>query len=157
MGMYLTPADLVPFARIDEDKASIMIDDAEAMAAMVAPCLLDPAFLADPAYAGPARAIIRAAVLRWEDAGNGAVQQETVGPFSHTLDTRQSRRGMFYPSEVEQLRQLCTRFAGSASSGAFAIDMAPTVTAHPPWCAYELGATYCSCGVDIAGAPIYEA
>jgi hypothetical protein len=41
-------------------------------------------------------------------------------------------------------------------SGAFSIDMAPTSTVHLPWCAYSLGALYCSCGVDIAGYPIYE-
>lgn len=40
--------------------------------------------------------------------------------------------------------------------GAFAFDMAPTVSAHLPWCAITLGANYCSCGVDIAGSPIYE-
>lgn len=40
--------------------------------------------------------------------------------------------------------------------GAFAFDMAPTVSAHLAWCAITLGANYCSCGVDIAGYPIYE-
>ena len=33
--MYLTPADLAPFATIDEAKASAMIEDAEASAAPV--------------------------------------------------------------------------------------------------------------------------
>lgn len=40
--------------------------------------------------------------------------------------------------------------------GAFAFDMAPTVTAHLYWCSLTMGAAYCSCGVDIAGEPIYE-
>lgn len=40
--------------------------------------------------------------------------------------------------------------------GAFAFDMAPPVSTHLDWCALSLGATYCSCGVDIAGYPIYE-
>lgn len=40
--------------------------------------------------------------------------------------------------------------------GAFAFDMAPNVSVHLDWCALSLGATYCSCGVDISGYPIYE-
>lgn len=43
------------------------------------------------------------------------------------------------------------------SSGAFAIDMVQASGAgHLPWCSLNLGALYCSCGVDIAGVPIYE-
>lgn len=42
-------------------------------------------------------------------------------------------------------------------SGAFAIDMVPSLgSAHLPWCSLAFGATYCSCGVDIAGEPILE-
>lgn len=41
-------------------------------------------------------------------------------------------------------------------SGAFAIDMVPAASAHLPWCSLNFGATYCSCGVDIAGFPIFE-
>lgn len=43
------------------------------------------------------------------------------------------------------------------TSGAFAIDMVSSGPAHLEWCARMLGANYCSCGVDIAGYPIYEA
>jgi len=41
-------------------------------------------------------------------------------------------------------------------SGAFALDMVGTSTSHLPWCSLMFGATYCSCGVDIAGVPIFE-
>lgn len=41
-------------------------------------------------------------------------------------------------------------------SGAFAIDMVGTSSAHLPWCSLNFGANYCSCGVDIAGYPIFE-
>ena len=45
----------------------------------------------------------------------------------------------------------------TAPSGAFAIDMAPQAGAgHLPWCSLAFGAAYCSCGVDIAGKPIFE-
>lgn len=41
-------------------------------------------------------------------------------------------------------------------AGAFSIDMGPTCATHLAWCSIMLGATYCSCGVDIAGFPIFE-
>lgn len=40
--------------------------------------------------------------------------------------------------------------------GAFAFDMARSNSVHQPWCSLLMGATYCSCGADIAGYPIYE-
>lgn len=40
--------------------------------------------------------------------------------------------------------------------GAFAISMVGAGTSHLPWCVLMLGAAYCSCGVDIAGRPIFE-
>jgi hypothetical protein len=40
--------------------------------------------------------------------------------------------------------------------GAFSVDMVGTSSAHLPWCSLMMGAAYCSCGVDIAGVPIYE-
>lgn len=42
------------------------------------------------------------------------------------------------------------------ASGAFSIDMVGSSSAHLPWCSLMLGASYCSCGVDIAGYPIFE-
>ena len=41
-------------------------------------------------------------------------------------------------------------------SGAFSLDMVGGSSVHLPWCSLMLGANYCSCGVDIAGVPIYE-
>lgn len=41
-------------------------------------------------------------------------------------------------------------------SGAFAIDMVPGIGAtHDLACSLRFGAVYCSCGVDIAGKPIF--
>jgi len=42
------------------------------------------------------------------------------------------------------------------TSGAFALDMVGFSSAHLAWCSSMFGAVYCSCGVDIAGQPIYE-
>lgn len=44
-----------------------------------------------------------------------------------------------------------------ASSGAYSVDMANlSGSLHLPWCSLMFGAVYCSCGVDIAGTPIFE-
>jgi len=43
------------------------------------------------------------------------------------------------------------------STGAFTVDMAAGgAAAHLPWCTLYFLGGYCSCGVDIAGRPIYE-
>lgn len=111
--------DLTPFAPdIDAEKAQAMIDDALALAARVAPCITS----ADFAYPEAARAIIRGAVLRWNESGTGAMQSQTAGPFGVQVDTRQPRRGMFWPSEIQDLASLC---ANSASGKAFEVDTAP--------------------------------
>ena len=115
----LTPDDLTAFASIDEAKAQAMIDDALALAALVAPCII----LEDFAYAAAAKAILRGAILRWHEAGSGALQAQQAGPFGQTLDTRQQRRGMFWPSEIESLQQLC--LDGNPSGGAFEVDTMP--------------------------------
>ncbi len=41
-------------------------------------------------------------------------------------------------------------------SGAFSIVPTPPYNLHLPWCSSMFGALYCSCGVDIAGEPIFE-
>ncbi len=109
----ITIADLEPFADIEIGKAQAMIDDATAMAARVAPCITRSDF----PYPDAARAILRGAILRWNDAGTGAVQTQQAGPFSQTLDTSKVRRAMFWPSEIEQLQELC----GPTGGGAFTI------------------------------------
>ena len=146
--VVVTRADLAPFASIDDAKADEMIADAIAMAAIVAPCILTDEF----EHGAAAKAIIRGAILRWNDAGSGAFSQTTTGPFGATMDTRTQRRGMFWPSEITDLQKLCA----SSSGGAFAIDTAPGGTVHAETCSLVFGALYCSCGADIAGFPLYE-
>jgi len=163
MGMFIIPADLAPFADIDATKAASMIEDSEAMSILAAPCLPDLLVAPDgetPSGAALRRAklaalkaILRGAILRWHDAGSGAIQQVQVGPFGQSLDTRQQRKGMFWPSEIEQLQSLC---ATSDPSKAFSVDTVGGCSAHLPWCSLMFGALYCSCGVDIAGEPIFE-
>jgi hypothetical protein len=150
----LTTEDLLPFAAIEETKAQAMIDDALALAARVAPCILTDAF----EYGAAAKAILRGAILRWNDSGSGALQAQAAGPFSQTLDTRQQRRGMFWPSEIEALQNLCK---GDETSGAFSIDTAPAggmAAGHADSCALNFGALYCSCGYVLTQSlPLYGA
>lgn len=146
----LVPADLAPFATIEEAKAQEMITDALALAARIAPCIADSDFQ----YAAAAKAILRGAVLRWNDSGSGALQTENMGQYGYSVDTRQQRRGMFWPSEIEQLQQLCQT---GETSGAFDIDTVSTTVTHADICALNFGATYCSCGALLTGGwPLYE-
>jgi hypothetical protein len=41
-------------------------------------------------------------------------------------------------------------------SGAYSVDTLGVYVRHVPWCNLMFGASYCSCGADIAGRPIYE-
>lgn len=149
--VVLTPADLAPFAQIDESKALLMIEDALALAARVAPCIVD----ADFAYAGAAKAVLRGAILRWNDAGSGALQSERVDDYQYTTDNRQTRRGMFWPSEITQLQELC-RTSGPA--GAFSVDTVSQLgPAHADICTLNFGGLYCSCGAVLTmNLPLYE-
>lgn len=116
MGTFLDVSDLAPFATIDEAKAAAMIEDAEAMALLAAPCIAADGF----AYGTAVKAILRGAVLRWNDSGSGALQAQQAGPFGQTLDTRQERRGMFWPSEIVSLQSLCADSQGGVYSTSLA-------------------------------------
>lgn len=116
MGTFLDVADLAPFATIDAAKATAMIEDAEAMAVLAAPCITAEGF----AYATAVKAILRGAVLRWNDSGSGALQAQQAGPFGMTLDTRQERRGMFWPSEIVALQSFCA----DAQGGVYSVSLA---------------------------------
>jgi len=121
MPLLLTPADLAPFAKIEPGKAQDMIDDAIALAEVYAPCLADEEF----AHRRAAKSILRGAILRWHEAGAGAVVSQTAGSYSQTVDNRQPRKGMFYPSEIDQLKQLCR--TDDDDRGAFSFSLLPTV------------------------------
>lgn len=122
----ITNNDLAPFATIDDSKAEAMIDDALALAARVAPCILDDDFK----YPDAAKAILRAAILRWNDAGTGAVTTMQSGPYAQTIDTKQSRRSMFWPSEIEELQGLCRE---TQEAKAFSVDTAPKFSTDGYW------------------------
>lgn len=149
----IEPEDLEPFAEIPLAKAQAMIADALAMAKLAAPCIAESDF----AHPDAALAIIRGAILRWNDAGSGVRTQatDTVGPFSFSETYQQpQRRALFWPSEIEQLKKLC---ADSSAGKAFGYDTAGTTTvAHAEVCSLYFGSADCSCGAVLAGAPLWE-
>jgi hypothetical protein len=115
----ITPADLDPFADIDSAKAQAMIDDALGMATMVAPCILEDSF----AFPDAAKAVIRGAILRWNDAGTGAITTRQAGPYQQVIDSNTRRNNLFWPSEITQLRGMCA----SNSRTAYVVDMSEPV------------------------------
>ena len=152
--MFLTIADLEPFAEIAAAKAQAMIEDAEAQAVLIAPCLTDPAL--DAGKVAAVKSILRAAVLRWNEAGTGAVQTQASGPFSLTTQY-QARRGMFWPTEISDLQSICKT---SSTGKAFSVDVAPAAgnAGHADICALNFGGLYCSCGAVLTNNlyPLYE-
>jgi len=110
-----------------------------------------------PDLLAEARLVLAGAIQRWSEAGSGAISTKTVmtGPYmnTETLDTKQRTGFNLWPSEITQLQELCK---SGGTAGAFTLDTSPCGSAHLPWCSLSLGATFCSCGVDIAGEPIYE-
>lgn len=101
-----------------------------------------------------ARLVLLGAVKRWAEAGAGSFQTQAAGPFSVGVDTRQRTGFNLWPSEIGRLQDIC---ATGGKAGAFSVDTAPSLSGmHVDWCSLNLGASYCSCGVDIAGVPIFE-
>lgn len=155
MGAFLNPSDLPDGVGSSLGlPPEVMIADAEALALLSAPCLgIDPPVLTD-AQVAAVKAILRGAIMRWSDAGTGAVQSESAGPFSQTTDTTVPRRGMFWPSEIALLQGVC---ADGEAGKAFGVDTVTFDGIHADACSINLGATYCSCGADIAGFPLWGA
>jgi hypothetical protein len=105
-----------------------------------------------------AKLILAGAIQRWSEAGSGAVstKQQMTGPYmsTETIDTKVRTGFNFWPTEITQLQDLCK---SGGTNTAFTVDTAPSLCGdHLPWCSLSFGATYCSCGVDIAGYPIFE-
>lgn len=145
-------ANDLPEALRGHELIDVMVAGANARALRVAPCL-DSDTPATLRQAAEAKLVLIGAIQRWVDQGSGAFQQQTAGPFSVTTDTRQRGGFNLWPSEISQLQGICK--TGDAS--AFAIDTAPASCGnHSPICSLAFGATYCSCGADIAGVAIYE-
>jgi len=153
MGDFIQPIDLAPFATIEESKALDMIEDAEAMAWLSAPCLSDLDALTAKQKAAT-KAILRSAIVRWAEAGSGAKTSRSALGYAETIDTTNPRKGLFWPSEIKQLQDIC---ATEGAGKAFSFDRTTAMSVlHAEACALVFGANYCDCGADIAGFALYE-
>jgi len=159
MATIISVTDL-PAALQSSELIDVMVAAANAKASRVAPCLTwdgtvtdQPAPTAD--QLAEAKLVLIGMVKRWTETGAGALQQQTAGPFGMTVDTRQRTGYNPWPSEIEALQEICAD-GTTTSSGAFSITPTGSTVTHMPWCAINMGATYCSCGADLAGYPLYE-
>jgi len=128
----ITVEDLLIFdPDIDPVKAGEMIEDATSQALLAAPCLADETKLTETQIK-QFKSVFRVAILRWNDQGSAGVVVQTTdvaGSFTHqeTVDNRQPRRGLFWPSELDMLEKICgkTRAAGT-------VDTTPEVDRDSP-------------------------
>lgn len=119
MANVILVTDISPeFANlVSPELLQIMVDGANASASRVAPCLESPT----PDQLAEARLILIGAVIRWTQAGSGAVVQHSASAFSETIDTRQKGGYNLWPSDITRLQDLC----GSDTRSAFSIDTVP--------------------------------
>lgn len=151
MTEIITTDDL-PVDVADNAMSETWVDGANARASRVAPCLAgtEPAPTAD--QLAEAKLVLVGAVTRWSQAGAGAFQSKTAGPYGVTVDTRQRVGYNLWPSEIKQLQDICK---SSESGKAFAVDTVQSGGYHSPICSVYFGGT-CSCGAVFAGTPVYE-
>lgn len=152
--------DPFPFATVQELKdrwpdmpagsdvhAAVLLEDASQF-------ILDLVPSAGSATAATRRRIVCAVVRRAMQAGDADMAgmdtvQVGAGPFQ--FGGKVSDGDFFLKASEKQA-------LGAGRQKAFGVQIAGFgATAHRPWCNLNFGATYCSCGVDIAGEPIFEA
>lgn len=95
--------------------------------------------------------VIREAVVAHIKKPDDATQVTTSVDDGQTSKSYRSGKG-----RVTIVDEWWTLLGLTEPDGAFAINTVGTSSAHLPWCALMFGAVYCSCGADVAGAPIYE-
>lgn len=154
-------AEPFPFAELDELKArwpdmpagsdphaTVLLEDASQF-------ILDTVPTAANADPKTRRRIVCSVVKRSMEAGAADTAgfesiQAGTGPFQYGGKVS-NPSGDFYLTKQEK------KALGAGAQKAFGVQVAgQTVSNHLPWCNLMFGATYCSCGADIAGEPIYE-
>lgn len=151
MAEIITPEDL-PADVAAHAMSATWVVGANARASRVAPCLAatDPAPTED--QLAEAKLILVGAVIRWSQAGSGALQTRAAGPYAVGFDTRQRTGFNLWPSEITQLQDICK----SREQQAYAVDTVQPGSCHSPICSVYFGGSSCSCGASLAGEPIYE-
>jgi hypothetical protein len=119
----------LPTALQSAELVATMVAGANAKASRVAPCLTwedEDEDHPEPTeeQLAEAKLVLIGAVKRWVEAGTGAFQQQTAGPFGVTVDTRQRTGYNLWPSEIEGLQEICMD-ADAEGTGAFEVDTMP--------------------------------
>lgn len=151
MTEIIHPDDL-PVDVASNAMAATWINGANARASRVAPCLAATDPPPSEGQLAEAKLILVGAVIRWAQAGSGALQSKSAGPYGITVDTRQRGGFNLWPSEITQLQDICKN---GAQSTAFSVDTVQSEGYHSPICGVYFGGA-CSCGASLAGSPIYE-
>lgn len=118
--------------------------------------MLIEARLGDPSALDQARLdyVVREAVLSHIRHPDDATRVEIS-----VDDARSARSYTTGKGRVRILDEWWDLLSPAAASGAFVVDTVGAgglVAGHLPWCSLAFGAAYCSCGMDIAGYPIFE-
>lgn len=127
---------------------SLWIDDATMLIENRAEQLdIDPATIGELKFDYVVRESVVAHIKKPDDATQVSVQVDD----GMTSKSYRSGKG-----RVTILDEWWVLLGLTDPSGAFAIDMVPGVgSIHDLACSLRFGAVYCSCGVDIAGKPIF--
>lgn len=156
----MVDVDPFPFATVEElkarwpdmpagseDHANTLLEDASQFILDMVPSSAD-------AKESTRRRVVCAVVRRSMAASTheGVNQASfTTGPFT-VSQSPTNPHGDFYLTKNEK------RALGDGVQKAFSVLVGGAgAVQHRPWCSLMFGATYCSCGADIAGEPIYEA
>jgi len=127
--------DDLPAAIQSDEMVAVLVAGANAKAARVAPCLASTDPAPTEGQVAEAKLVLIGAVRRWVQAGSGALQQQTAGPFGMTVDTRQRTGYNLWPSEIEALQAICS---DGGEKKAFSVDTAPVLEGCGPyWWGYE--------------------
>ena len=94
--------------------------------------------------------VVREAVVAHVKRPEDATQVTISVDDASTSKTYKSGKG-----RVTIIDEWWTILGLTEPEGAFSLDMAGTGSPHLSWCSSYFGASWCSCGVDIAGYPIY--
>lgn len=130
MATIIQVTDL-PAAIQTADSVALMVAGVNAQASRVAPCLANGTTPPTEDQLAEAKLVLVGAVKRWAEAGAGALQSQTAGVYSMTVDTRQRTGWNLRPAEVTQLQAICK---GEESESAYAVDSSPVST---DWSTYD--------------------
>jgi len=97
-----------------DEELEVLIQDAEAIAALYAPCITSPTFKQKAA----AKAIIRKAIVydvQAQEEGNN-VARESTGPYAVDYRTPTRSGALFSNQQIEALRAMCPVAVGQVQS-----------------------------------------